>query len=250
MTNDFSTEDLILVTGASSGIGRATVENLLLRGARVVGIARREDRLKKIAQIFENFSYEIFDVSKIEDIADLVKQMVISYGRFSGFVHCAGVLNPQPLSLWDYNDAINDFKINLFSAVEFTKALVKKKNKQESLSIIYTSSIAANIGNAGALTYSMSKISMINLVVTLSQELGNQRVRFNCVLPGGCVTDMAKKYNDILQYDYLERVKSKNIFHEDGKPEYIANLIVFLLSQSSYWIQGQSITIDGGETIG
>ena len=122
MTNRFSTEDLILVTGASSGIGRATVEKLLSEGARVVGIARREDKLKEIAKISENFYYEVFDVSNIEDIAHLVKNMVSKYGRFSGFVHCAGVLNPQPLSLWEYKDAINDFKVNVFSAIEFTKS--------------------------------------------------------------------------------------------------------------------------------
>ncbi len=248
MTNDFVSEDLVLVTGASSGIGASVVENLLLSGVRV---ARREDKLNDIATKSKNFFYEVFDVRCIENIADLVKVMVTKYGKFSGFVHCAGVLNPQPLALWDYKNAIDDFKCNVFSAIEFIKALSKKKNKQELLSCVLISSIAASIGNAGSLTYAMTKISINNIVVTLSQELANQKIRINAVAPGGCVTEMAAKYQSyIMSYDYLERVRSKNLFHEDGKPSYIADLVAFLLSKKSYWIQGQVITIDGGETLG
>src|SRR5574344_623825 len=246
----FTNEDLILVTGASSGLGYATVIELLNSGARVIGVARREDKLKEISEKYKNFFYEIKDVSEIETLEAFTKELVEKYGKFSGFAHCAGVLNPQPLAVFDYKDAIYDFKVNVFSAIELTKGLCRKKARQELLSIVYFSSITANIGNPGALTYSMTKTALNNLVTTLTQEVGGQRIRFNSILPGGCKTDMASKYNDMVSYDYLEKVREKNIFHEDGKPEYIANIISFLLSKQSYWIQGQHITVDGGETVG
>src|SRR5574344_1536962 len=244
----FTNEDLILVTGASSGLGYATVIELLNSGARVIGVARREDKLKEISEKYQNFFYEIKDVSEIETLEAFTKELVEKYGKFSGFAHCAGVLNPQPLAVFDYKDAIYDFKVNVFSAIELTKGLCRKKARQELLSIVYVSSNTVRMGNVGFLNYGMTKASLNNLVATLTNEIGPQNIRINSVMPGVCDTELVTKIQNLFAFDYLEKCKEKNIFKKNGKAEYVANLISFLLSKKSYWIQGQNIAIDGGET--
>mgnify|MGYP003571460087 CR=1 FL=1 len=248
--NKFSNEDLILITGASSGIGKAAVEKLINEGAKVVGVARREDKLKEIANKYSNFNYEVFDISKIDKISELVKNIVAKYGKLSGFVHCAGIQNIQPISLWNYKDAIEDFKVNVFSAIELIKNISKKKNNKGFLNAILVSSITAFTGAPATITYAMTKASLNTLAVGISKEIGlSKKIRVNAICPGATETDLTKKYSEQVSYDYMNKIAKKTFFEENGKPEYIANLISFLLSEESYWIQGQSIVIDGGETL-
>jgi NAD(P)-dependent dehydrogenase (short-subunit alcohol dehydrogenase family) len=250
---NFSSDDLILITGASSGIGKATALLLNEMGARIVGIARREEKLieiKKQCKNPEQFFFVVKDLSNnIEELPIFLAKLTAKYGKFSGYVHAAGVLNSQPLKILDYHDCLQDFNTNLFSAMMLTKAVCAKANKQEKLNIVYISSITANIGNPGSLTYAMTKSAINSMVTTLAHELAPQKVRINSVMPGGVDTDMAANYNNVVSYDYLEAVKQKTTFKEIGKAEYIADVIVFLLSQQSYWIQGQNIIVDGGESL-
>lgn len=251
--NRLKENDLILITGAAGGIGEAAVKKLIFEGAKVIGISRNEAKLKEIKNGLkdpEKFEYEIMDLSEnIPEISGKIVEISEKYGKFSGFVHAAGVLNIMPVSIWDYNSAVKDFNVNLFSAIEIIKALQKKKCRQELLNIVFVSSIAAKIGNAGALNYSLAKSALNNLTITLSKELNTKKIRINSVMPGAIETDMAKKYNDNVSYDYLLTSSKKTMFGEIGQPEYIADLISFLLSKESYWIQGANITIDGGETL-
>jgi NAD(P)-dependent dehydrogenase (short-subunit alcohol dehydrogenase family) len=249
----FSSNDLILVTGASSGIGKATVLLLNEMGARVLGVARRQENLiqvQKECKNPQNFFFEVKDLSlDIANIPNFINELSKKYGKFSGYVHAAGVLNPQPLKMFEYEDCLKDFNTNLFSSVMITKAVCAKKNRQEKLNIVYVSSITASIGNPGSLTYSMTKSAINSMVTTLAQEVGSQKININSVMPGGTNTDMALGYNDMVHYNYLEKVKEKTIFKELGNPKYIADVILFLLSPRSYWIQGQNIVVDGGETL-
>ncbi len=245
--------DLILVTGASSGIGKATALLLNQSGAQVVAVARNLAKLSQVKSECtnpENFFTETFDLSQnINNLPDFVTQLSAKYGKFSGLVHAAGCLNPQPLKILDYQDCLQDFNTNLFSAMMLTKGICSKKNRQEKLNIVYVSSITAKTGNPGALTYSMTKASLNSMVTTLTREIGSQNIRINSVMPGGTDTNMAAMYNDAVSYDYIAKVKERTTSKEIAKPEYIANVIAFLLSEKSYWIQGQNIVVDGGETL-
>ena len=244
---------LILIDGASSGIGKATALNLNAEGIAVVAVGRNAEKLlqaKNEAKHPDLFFCEAKDIG--EDVASLsewVKSLVEKYGCFSGYVHAAGVLNPQPLKVLDYKSIVNDFNINLLSALFIIKELSRKKNHQDRLDIVCVSSIAAKVGNPGSIAYGMTKAAMNNMVSSVAQEIGGKSIRINAVCPGGTKTSMAEHYSESLTYNYLEKCRERNVFHEDGKPEYIADVIAFLLSEKSYWIQGQCLTVDGGETL-
>lgn len=249
----FREDQCFAVTGAGSGIGACTAKILLENGARVVGIGRSAEKLEKTRRESaapERMSAETLDLSADPDsFPAFVSVLREKYGRFSGFVHAAGILNPQPLSIFSVEDALRDFNTNLFSAITLMKGFSSKKNRAENFSAVFVSSISAHTGHPGSLTYCMTKASLNAAVKTLAQELGGQKIRVNSVLPGGCATEMAEKYNTQLPYDYFEKLRESTVFHEVGRPEYIANLIVFLLSPLSYWVQGQNIIADGGETL-
>ncbi len=249
--NKFPNNDLILITGASGGIGSETIFKLINRGASVVGIGRSEEKLKKLKDKLkypENFDYEIIDLSSnLKDISNKVIEISEKYGKFSGFVHAAGVLNLMPISVWDYESVISDFNINLFSAIEIIKTLQKKKCKQDLLNIVLVSSMAAYKPYPGTISYGLTKAALNSLVVGLTREIGNKKIRINSICPGGIETEMSAKHFQNAGTDYIQVVKNKTPFGEIGKTIHIADLILFLLSKESYWIQGQCISIDGGE---
>lgn len=249
--NRFSNNDLILVTGATGGIGESTIKKLINEGAKVIGIARNEVKLKEIKNSLncpERFEYKIMDLSEnVDKISDRIIQIAEKYGKFSGFVHCAGVLNLMPVSVWDYNLAIKDFNINLFSAIEIIKALQKKKCKQELLNIVFVSSMAAYKPHPAAIPYGLTKAALNTLVVGLTKEVGNKKIRINSICPGGIETAMTINHLKKSGTDYVSDVKTNTPFNEIGKSSHVSDLILFLLSKESYWIQGQNIPIDGGE---
>ena len=251
--HDFTEQDLILITGASSGIGKACVNKLNKTKARLVCISRNLTKLQHLKEEAANpdcIFLEPKDLSKdMDNLPDFIQSLSEKYGKFSGFVHSAGVFNTTPLKAWDYNSAIEDFNLNYFSAIEITKALSRKKNKQELLSIVYISSEAALCGGTASSVYSATKAALINSVKTLTMEIGKNRIRLNSVMPGNIETDMTKEFNKECDYDYFKMVCDRTPFSEAGKPEYVANLVYFLLSKESYWIQGQNIIINGAEKL-
>ncbi len=251
--NRFSENDLILVTGATGGIGENAVKKLISDGAKVIGIARNKGKLQEMKDKIANpdkFNFETMDLSEnIPEISDKIVKISEKYGKFSGFVHCAGVLNLMPVSIWDYNSAIKDFNINLFSAIEIIKALQKKKCKQELLNIVLVSSIAAYKPYPGTIAYGLTKAALNALSVGLTREIGNKKIRINSICPGGIETNMSKKLFENSGTDCIKDVLNNTPFQEIGKPEYISDLISFLLSKESYWTQGANIIIDGAERL-
>lgn len=243
----------ILVTGASDGIGKAICILLNSLGANVIGIARSEDKLKLLKEEMtykEKFSYVIRDLSvDIDELPNLVSKIAKEYGKLSGLVYAAGMIEILPLKAITEEKLNQVHNLNFKSAVMLCKGFSDKRNNiGESSSTVLLSSIASLLGYKGLISYSTSKGAINSLVKSLAVELSQNKVRVNSVSPGHINTELFNQNKELYNKEFLEELETKYPFGL-GEPEDIANIVTFLLSDKSRWITGQNIVVDGGRTL-
>lgn len=239
------TDKKIIVTGASSGIGKETAILLSRLGARVVLVARNEDRLLKTMSMLENgeHSYFVYDLSQLEGISNLIERIVNKDNRkIDGLVHSAGVSAIIPLQNINYEKMDQVMKINFYSFIELVKVVTLKKYSSGG-SIVAISSIASTQGEKCQTIYSASKAAMDASIRTLAIELVKKKIRINSVMPGLINSEMTNQVPiSSLQTSELTRAQLLGI----GKPIDVANMIAFLISEASGFITGRSVYVDGG----
>ncbi len=251
MNKIFSLENkTILITGASSGIGRSVSILCSNMGANVILIGRNESRLKDTSSYINDTRciYYTFDLNNTEDIKELVSKVILENGIIDGLVNAAGIESTVPLKALSVNHLEEMFKINVFAGVELTKHLSKKKNFRSNASIIFLSSVMGSLGQKGKVAYCGSKAAIKNIVKPLSLELAPRKLRVNSISPGVVNTEMTQKLFDTLSEEGVNEIRKLHPLGF-GEGEDIANLCVFLLSDASRWITGTDITIDGGYSI-
>lgn len=246
MYNPYSLEGkTILVTGASSGIGKATAIECSKLGAKVVATARNERRLQEtLSQMNGNCSYEVCDLSHSENLNELVS----SIPELDGFVSNAGLIKISPLRFIKEEDFQSILQVNAISPILlFQKLLSKKKIKKES-SIVFTSALDA-IGTTTPANsmYVASKGAISAFVRNAALELASKGIRVNAVCPGMVNTNILG-YSPIDNEDTKEDVKNYPLGRY-GEPIDIALAIVYLLSDASKWVTGTNMVIDGGLSI-
>lgn len=245
--NPFSLEGkTILVTGASSGIGRATALVCAKMGARLVVTGRDEKRLNEVYCNLEGTGHLQIkaDLSKEEDIQRLAKEVPV----LDGCVNNAGynVMSLIPFIKKDDLDGILD--VNLKAPIELTHYLVKNKKMAKDSSIVFTSSISARGRNSvGNSLYSASKGGLSAFMKNAALELAAKRIRCNAVLPGMVETPLKEGKSTITEEQW-EANRQLYPLKRFGKPEDIAYGIVYLLSDASSWVTGTELVIDGGIT--
>ncbi len=237
----------IVITGASSGIGREVALLVNKLGAKVSLIGRKTDLLESLIQDLqgeENQFYE-FDVTNFNDIDNLVSRIVATNGLIDGFVHSAGIEMTRPLKMLKIEHYREVFDINTISALEITKSITKNTNISTNASIIYISSIVAILGQPGKTAYSASKGALIAAAKCLALELAPKGIRVNTILPALVETDMSSKILASLSEEGKNNILKMHPLGF-GRPIDIANSAAFLLSSAARWITGSEFLIDGG----
>ena len=233
----------VLITGASSGIGRETAIVCSKMGASVVITGRNEERLKETFDKLEgkdNLSIAA-DLTDTEAIESLVQQLP----SLTGVVHCAGIGDRSILKMVKEKDIAKVMRINFESPVLLQKTLLKKKKLDNSSSIVFVASRAPYAPTVGNGIYAASKGALIAYAKVLGLEVANQLMRVNCVCPAMVWTELVERDAALTGVDYHEAEKAYPL-KRYGRPDDIANLIVYLLSDASSWMTGSTIDITGG----
>lgn len=233
----------ILVTGASSGIGREIAITCSKMGAEVIITGRNKERLSETFNKLEgdrNLRIEA-DLSQTEQIDHLVSRLP----NLSGVVHCAGIGNRSLLKMVKEQEIEKVMRINFEAPVLLQKALLKKKKLEAGASIVFVASRAPFAPTIGNGIYSASKGALIAYAKVLALEVANQLMRVNCICPAMVWTEFIERDAQITGADYHEAEKAYPL-KRYGRPEDVANLTVYLLSNASSWMTGSCIDITGG----
>lgn len=245
MYNPYSLEGkTVLVTGASSGIGRATAIECSKLGAKVVITARHEERLKETLSALEGDGHQLIlcEMTSEDDLTTLVETVPV----LDGLVCNAGINKLVPIRQLKAEDLNHIFEVNTFSSIILLQKLMKKKKLAEDASVVYTSSISG-IGAAavGESMYIASKGALSAFVKAAALECSKKGIRVNAVCPGMVKTEMSDAY-DLNEGDN-EDLKNYPLGRY-ANPVDIAWAIIYLLSNASSWVTGTNMVIDGGLT--
>lgn len=244
--NPFSLEGrVILITGASSGIGQATAIECSKLGAVVILTGRNEERLKQTILMLEGkgHSYRICELSNTNDINSLVD----SLPELDGFVNNAGTNKISPIQFYKEDVVREIIDVNTITPILLLKQLVKKKKIKKNSSIVYTSSLAGlGAGATGNGVYTASKGAISAFIKVAAMELSTKGIRVNAVCPGMTKTPMI--HDEAVQEEQLAADMERYPLKRYGEPKEIALGIIYLLSEASSWTTGINLVIDGGLT--
>ena len=236
----------ILVTGASSGIGRATAVSCSKMGAKLVITGRNENRLIETFHLLEGTDHQMFCADLVQP--NELEKLIDLLSKIDGFVSVAGIANPLVLQFVEKEDVTNVMEINALVPIHLTRLLVQNKKLNKGASLVYISSINGNnCAYIGSSVYGASKTALTGFMKGVALELSPRGIRANCINPGMIETDLLKSGN--IGEEELEKDRQKYPLKRYGEPEEVAFSAVYLLSDAARWITGTSLKIDGGYTL-
>jgi len=232
----------VLITGASSGIGRELAVTCSKMGATIVLTARNGERLEETYSLMEGENHQIViaDLTLQEELNKLVTQLP----ELDGIVHNAGVGSRVLCKSITNNDLESVFDPNLKAPILLQSAILSKKRIKKAASIVFIASKAAEYPSIGNAIYSASKGAVISYAKCLGLELAPRQIRVNCICPAMVWTDLI--IQDGVSREDLQEAQQKYPLKRYGTPEDIANLTIYLLSDASKWMTGSCIDITGG----
>ncbi|WP_242135033.1 SDR family NAD(P)-dependent oxidoreductase [Aestuariivivens marinum] len=248
MSNPFTLiNKTILITGASSGIGRATAILCAEMGATLFITGRTEAKLN---ETFTNLSGTGHQKIVLDfEIEDAITRLVAAIDQLDGIVHSAGMLDSTPIKFVNSTKLSKVMKLNFEVPYKITHQLVKERKIAKNGAIVYVSSLAGiGVGIVGNFAYSASKGAISSSIKVMALELALRKIRVNTVCPGMVRTEMLDTHSPVSK-EQLAKDEKEHYPLGYGTPEQVANAIVFLLSDASSWITGTNLVIDGGASI-
>lgn len=250
--NPFSLNDkVICITGASSGIGRQCAISCSRMGAKVVLMARNEQRLRETLSAMENPDKHFvvpIDLTEYALVEIAVKDIVSKVGRINGVLHCAGISTTLPLRLVTSEKLEEFFRINVFSAYNLTRECCKMGHfSKDGGSIVFFSSVMGRVGESGKSLYGMTKGALASGARSLACELAKKRIRVNTISPGAVITPINCNLPHIADPERRAALEQQHLLGL-GDTEDIANGCIYLLSDASKWVTGIDLCVDGGYT--
>jgi NAD(P)-dependent dehydrogenase (short-subunit alcohol dehydrogenase family) len=240
----------VLITGASSGLGRATAVLMSQLGARLLLLGRSEERLQQTLASLEGEGHQClaFDLNEVQGIAAMVAEQAAKIGPFSGLVHSAGVTQTRPLQICRPEDIENLFRVNVVAASQLLRGLTKPRViSPDGCSAVIVGSVMSCVGAPGKASYSTSKAAVLGLVRSAALELARQRIRVNALLPGYFRSEMNERDEKSMTSEQVQEIEKLHPLGI-GRAEDVAGAAAFLVADASRWITGTGLTVDGGYT--
>jgi len=244
------TDKVALVTGGSRGIGKSIALELAKAGANVViTYANSHQGAQAVVDEINTFGVKALalqaDAADLKRANEVLEEVVKVFGKIDILVNNAGITQDNLLLRMSEEQWDSVIQTNLKSVFNYSKAAIRPMMKQRKGSIINISSIIGITGNAGQTNYAASKAGMIAFSKSLAKEIASRNIRVNSIAPGYITTDMTDKLDE----KTLESIKSATPLNRAGLPEDIAAVVIFLASDASSFITGETIKVDGGMAI-
>ena len=233
----------IILTGATGGIGNLILDKLVSGGANVLASGTNDEKLNLIKEKYQNVKVNKFDISAHDEIENFIEKCNEILGnKIDVLINNAGIARDN-LSIRMKNEEWNKvIDINLTSTFLLNKNTIKKMLKNKKGKIINITSVVGHTGNIGQANYAASKAGLIGMSKSLALEYGKKNITVNCVSPGFITSDMTNKISE----EHKEMLKSRISLNKFGDPKDVANTIVFLCSDLSDYITGETIHVNGG----
>jgi NAD(P)-dependent dehydrogenase (short-subunit alcohol dehydrogenase family) len=242
----------IVVTGASSGIGRAISIACSEAGARILLIARNRTRLDETVQLMsgDNHLSLSLDLTDFEQLESSLNKYYQEFTPIDGLVHAAGIELTLPLNMTKPHHLDEILKINVISGIEIARITAQRKNISDltGSSFVFISSIRALHGEEGSIAYSSSKGALLSTMKSMARELAKRKIRVNAIAPSVVMTPLADEWFKNISEETKNAILMKHPLGL-GKPDDIAYAALYFLSDASRWITGSTLVLDGGYSI-
>ena len=233
----------IIVTGASGGIGNSIIKKLNEAGANILASGTRIEKLEELKKNFKNIKILKFDISQSDKIEGFIENATNELGgSLDGIINNAGITQDNlaiRMSLDEWQKVIN---INLTSTFLMSKFAIKKMLKNKSGKIVNITSVVGHTGNLGQANYTASKAGIVAMSKSLAIEYAKKNININCISPGFIKTAMTDKIDEKFKEVIVSKIPSARL----GEPDDIANAVLFLSSNQSDYINGETIHVNGG----